>query len=31
MEYRFIVSGGGTSGHINPAITIKITILYRRM
>ena len=22
MEYKFIVTGGGTSGHINPAITI---------
>ena len=26
MEYRFIVTGGGTSGHINPAITIADTL-----
>ena len=29
MEYRFIVSGGGTSGHINPAITIADTLKRR--
>lgn len=26
MEYRFIITGGGTSGHINPAITIADTL-----
>ena len=27
MEYRFIITGGGTSGHINPAITIADTLI----
>jgi len=27
MEYRFIITGGGTSGHINPAITIADTLM----
>ncbi len=27
MEYRFIITGGGTSGHINPALTIADTLI----
>lgn len=27
MEHRFIITGGGTSGHINPAITIADTLM----
>jgi len=27
VEYRFIITGGGTSGHINPALTIADTLI----